>query len=543
MGFRLVDVLRWMKRRSRPANISGFPIKFPFGLMGGDMTKISRRLLCASLVVALGACTPAPETLFSEGEAAFQTHDYRTAWIQISEGLKQQPDNAEMQVLLVRAFLKLGEGERAALGIEAMSPELRSQKAVRLLQAEADVMRGRFDQALAALADIDSAAADRLSALAYIGKGEIASAVDRFEAGMKREESSALLLATYARFEFMRGNWNRADDLSAKALKLEPRLIEGMLVRADLFERRNELAESLAMFEDVLRIHAANFDARLGQARVLAAMGKGQDALAIAQDLQAEEPDSVAVATVRAAVAAQKNDWASVRSILQPFESGLATQADAAILYSEALTELGLPGQAIIYLAPLFEQQPGWRNLRVTYARALSENAETEKALAILRPLAERPDAAPDELRLATSIAEAAGDPDAARFERRIGSTAPEWVGGQIARADRALRNRQWAQAEEAYLAIVGQLGPSNAMVLNNLAFAQGELGKSKEALASALAAVELAPSNASILDTAGSLLIANGQRDRGIKLLQKAASIAPENPVIKRHLAEAGAT
>lgn len=507
------------------------------------MKKISRRLLCALLVMSLGACTPAPEALFAEGEAAFQAHDYRTARIKISEALKQQPENQAMQVLLVRTFLKLRDGERAQLSIQSMSPELRSQPAVKLLQAETDVVRGRFDQALAGLNGIDNAAADRLSALAHIGKGDIASAVARFEAGMKRKDASALLLATYARFEFMRGNWNRADDLSAKALKLEPELIDGMLVRADLLERRNELAESRAMFKNVLRIHAANFDARLGHARVLAAMGKGKEALEIAQDLQDEEPNSVAVAAVRASVAAQQKDWASVRSILQPFESGLAKQGDAAFLYGEALIQLGLPGQAVTYLGPLFERQPGWRKLRVIYARALSESGESGKALAVIRPLAERPDAAPDEIRIATRIAAVASDPDAARFERRIGKPAPEWVGGQIARADRALRNRQWAQAEEAYLDIIKQLGPTNAMVLNNLAFAQGELRKPKEALASALAAVELAPSNASILDTAGSLLIANGQRERGIKLLRKAASIAPENAVIKRHLAEAGAT
>lgn len=507
------------------------------------MTKISRRLLCASLVVALGACTPAPETLFAEGEAAFQVHDYRTARIQLSEGLKQQPDNQAMQVLLVRTFLKLGEGERADLSLRELPPEVRGQQAVRLLQAETDVLLGRFDQALAGLSGIERAAADRLSALAHIGKGEIASAVERFEAGAKREEASALLLATYARFEFMRSNWNKADDLSTAALKLDPQLIEGMLVRADLLERRNELAESRAVFQKVLRIHSANFDARLGHARVLAAMGEGREALEIAQGLQAEEPDSVAVASVRAAVAAQKKDWASVRSVLQPYESGLPTQADAAFLYGEALVELGLPGQAVIHLGPLFERQPGWRKLRVTYAHALNENAEPEKALALMRPLAERPDAAPRELRLATSIAQRAGDPDADRFEKRIGRATPEWVGGQIALADRALRNRQWAQAEEAYLDIIAQLGPSNAMVLNNLAFAQGELGKSDEALNSALAAVELAPTNASILDTAGALLIANGQRERGITLLRKAVSIAPDNAVIKRHLAEAGAT
>lgn len=507
------------------------------------MKHTSRRLLCAMLVVSLGACTPTPETLFAEGEAAFEAHDYRTAWLQISEGLKQQPDNPDMQILLVRALLKLGQGERADLAIKKLSPQLRAEPAVKLLQAEADVVRGRFDEALAGLEGIDNADADRLSALAFIGKGDIAKAVERFEAGMKREDASALLLASYARFEFMRGNWNRADDLSAAALKRDPDLIEALLVRGDLLERRNELAASRAVFEKALSTHPTNFDARLGHARVLAAMGEGEKALEIVLALQEDEPDSVEVANIRAVVAAQKKDWTAVRAILQPFERRMPAQPGAALLYSEALVELGLPGQAVNILSPQFERQPGWRKLRVTLARALSESGEPQKALAIMRPLAERPDASPGELRLATRIAKSAGDPGAARFEKRAGQAAPEWVGGQIAVADRALRNRQWEVAEEAYLDIVERLGPSNAMVLNNLAYAQGELGKSKEALASALAAVKLAPTNASVLDTAGTLLIANGERERGITMLRKAASIAPDNAAIKRHLAEAGAT
>ncbi len=507
------------------------------------MKKTAHCFLSLSLVLALGACAPAPETLFAEGEAAFQAHDYRTARIQIAAGLQQQPNNPEMQVLLVRSFLKLGDGERANLSIQDMPPELRAQELVKLLQAEADVLRGQFDSALVVLNDLDSASADRLRALAHIGKGDIASAEESLEAGMNREDTSAQLLATYARFEFERGKWNRADELSADALEVEPQLIDGILVRAELLERRNELPDSLAAFQSALRIHPSNFEAQLGNARVLAAMGMGEQALEIAKDMQSEAPNSVAVATVRAGVAAQEDDWETVRSILQSFENDLAAQPDAAIHYAEALIELGLPGQAVIYLAPQFERQPSWRTLRVLYARALSENGEPQEAFEIMRPLAERPDAAPEELRLATRIAEDAGDPDAARFNQRIGTPTPEWVGGQIAQADRALRNRQWVQAEEAYLEIIERLGSNNAMVLNNLAFVQGELGKQNEALASALAAVELAPSNASILDTAGSLLVANGQRERGIEMLRKAATIAPDNQTIKRHLAEAGAT
>lgn len=502
-----------------------------------------RLILAASLALGLTACTPAPETLFAEGRQAFEAHDYRTAWIQIEEGLKQQPGNAEMQLLLVSTFLKLGEGERADLRLAALPADLRATPRVKLLQAEADILRGQHDAALSGLSGIDSAAADRLAALALIGKGDIAGAQARFEAGMKRPEPDAPLLASYARFAFERGDWNRADDLVTRALQGDPRLVDAMLVRAELLERRNQLPESRAAFEAVRKLHDGNFDARLGQARVMAAMGMKDEALALAEALKAEEPKSAAVAAIPAQVAAQAKDWKTVRSTLQVFEKDLPALPRPAALYGEALVELGLPAQALTYLEPHFERQPGWRSLRVLYARALEGSGEKQRAWGVIRPLVDRPDATPDELRLAARIAQGAGDPNAARFAKRIDKPAPEWVGGQLAVADKALRNQQWAQAEEAYLAIVKRLGPSNGMVLNNLAFAQGKLGKSQEALKNALLAVELEPANASVLDTAGALLVANGKREQGLAMLRKAASIAPGNAAIKRHLAEAEAT
>lgn len=508
-----------------------------------DMMTSPRFVIFASLALGLSACTPTPETLFAEGEQAFRANDYNTAWIQIEQGLKQQPGNSEMKMLLLSTFLKLGEGERANMLLQALPADLRTTARVRLLQGEADILRGKFDAALASLAEIDSAEADRLAALAYIGKGDIAQAAARFEAGLKRKEPSAPLLASYARFAFERGEWNRADDLVSQSLRHDPRLIDGMLLRAELHERRNQMPESLAAFRAVRKLHADNFNARLGEARVMAAMGLRDDALALAKALQDEAPKSAAVAGVRAEVAAQAKDWKSVRSTLQVFEKEMIKHPKAAVLYAEALIELGLPAQAVTYLAPQYERQPGWRKLRVLYSRALNDSGEKKLALAVLQPLADRPDAAPDELRLATAIAKGAGDPVAARLEQRIDKTAPEWVGGQIAVADKALRNSQWAQAERAYLAIVKELGPSNGMVLNNLAYAQDKLGKSQHALKNALAAVKLEPANAAILDTAGVLLVANGERERGIVMLRKAAGIAPANAAIKRHLAEAEAT
>lgn len=117
---------------------------------------------------------------------------------------------------------------------------------------------------------------------------------------------------------------------------------------------------------------------------------------------------------------------------------------------------------------------------------------------------------------------------------------SPEWIGGEMAKADRALRNRQWQDAESLYESILSRTRGQNAMILNNLAYAKQQLGKDEEALDMALRAVKLEPDNASILDTAGWMLVQAGSKARGLEMLKRAAKLDPGNRTIARHLGQA---
>ena len=254
----------------------------------------------APLALAIAACTPPASELFADGEAAYENLDYRAAQLSLGAGLDQEPDNAAMQELLTRALLKLGNGEGAAARIEAMDEQLRSSERIRVLQGEADVLRTRFDRAMEAVDGLESGAADRVRALAHIGKGELALALESFEAGAAREPADADLLAAFARFEFERGRWNESEALAKRALETAPRTIEAMLVEADLKARRNQIPEALAAYREILGLQDSNFNAGLGEARALAALGEEKAALERAVVLQKAAPKSAAVAAISA---------------------------------------------------------------------------------------------------------------------------------------------------------------------------------------------------------------------------------------------------
>jgi len=83
------------------------------------------------------------------------------------------------------------------------------------------------------------------------------------------------------------------------------------------------------------------------------------------------------------------------------------------------------------------------------------------------------------------------------------------------------------------------EIQPNNAAMLNNLAWAAGQL-KDPKAVEYAERANELAPGVPALLDTLGVLLLEKGDTTRGVDVLQKAAAGAPHDPAIRLHLAQA---
>ncbi len=75
--------------------------------------------------------------------------------------------------------------------------------------------------------------------------------------------------------------------------------------------------------------------------------------------------------------------------------------------------------------------------------------------------------------------------------------------------------------------------------MLNNLAWRYFEKGDPR-AEALARDAHRQAPTNGAIADTLGWILVRKGAHDEGIRLLREAASLAPDEPEIQLHLAEA---
>lgn len=92
------------------------------------------------------------------------------------------------------------------------------------------------------------------------------------------------------------------------------------------------------------------------------------------------------------------------------------------------------------------------------------------------------------------------------------------------------------AAARHYQVLLKGQ--PNNPIVLNNLAWALGQL-KDPKALDYAEKANQIAPDQPAIMETLGSLLADKGEMNRAQDILLKAVGLAPESGAVKLSLAK----
>ena len=102
---------------------------------------------------------------------------------------------------------------------------------------------------------------------------------------------------------------------------------------------------------------------------------------------------------------------------------------------------------------------------------------------------------------------------------------------------DLAVSQKNYSQGVTYYQSALG-LQPNNALILNNLAWASGQM-KSPKALEYAEKANQLAPNQPAFMDTLATLLAEKGETEKAIQMLRKALAAAPQASAIQLNLAK----
>lgn len=180
------------------------------------------------------------------------------------------------------------------------------------------------------------------------------------------------------------------------------------------------------------------------------------------------------------------------------------------------------PKESIGYVleGDVYASQKNWPEAAAVYRKGLSQMPSTVLAT-----------------RLYSVLSDGTSN-DSERFAAGWLKDHPKDNGFRLYLAEQAAEKKDYAGAAQQYRKLL-DAQPNNATMLNNLAWAEGQL-KNPKAVELAESANKLAPNEPAIMDTLGVLLVDSGNTTRGLEMLQKASAMAPQAGSIRLNLAKA---
>lgn len=498
-----------------------------------------RKVLAGICALALAACSGPAQPNLRQAERAFTSHNYAAARLQLLALLDSHPDDRAARLLLVKTLVALGDGEGAGNAIRKLASPIGASGELAELSAEASLLRRQPDEALATLTATHSVEAGRLRGLAALQKGEVAGAVGHFDKAVAAG-GNARLFADYGRLHMVSGRIAAALAMVGRANRIAPDDIDTLLIEGELAGRRGDRVRALDRYVQAVQLYPTSVAALVGQANVLADLGRVDQLQQIMTRLAVAAPYNTMVIALQARAAAAQGDWVHVKDIVQRAEAKFPSTDPTRALYAEALLRLEHADLALAQIAPLARAFPHNRAVTRLNGEALLASGDAETAMIALKPLADHTAPNPADLKLMIQAARRAEDPSASHYERMLRQQQTQALLGEFRKGDAAVRARDWAAAANVYNRILGATGEPSLVALNNMAYAQLMLGRADQALIFAKHAMAVAPSNPSVLDTMGWVMFKAGGDVKVAKgFLARALRLAPTNKAIRAHVIE----
>ncbi|MFM2371185.1 MAG: hypothetical protein RIS85_907 [Pseudomonadota bacterium] len=502
---------------------------------------MKKRMLILPVLLLASACGEDAADRIARAKQEIAAMELGAAKVDLAAALAEKGDDPALLRMLADVQLRLGDGD----GAEATANRLERAgvKGAELarIRAEAAVLRGRADDALALLGNDPSPAAWRVRAAARTVLKDPAGALDALRKGVAAG-ADPLLLRDYARFLIDAQDLDGASAQVAALLKVQPDGFDGLMLSADIASRRGRMADAHALLEKAGKAFPRVPDPWIAQANAYDMDGKLDQAIAMTDKAAAIAPDDARVVDLKVQFAAMKGDWEKVRSVLAKKESTLDPLSPNGLTYAEAMLRLGHPEQARAMFQRALTRSPNNPYSRLMLAEAQLATGDGATAYATVKPLSDSVMAGPRELELAEKAARAMGSADADGLKARLASAKAGAAQDLSRKGLAALSAEDWSGAIAAY-GQLAQLG-EDAEVLKRLALALSHAGRTGEAIAAADRARALRPEDPDTVYMAGYVRAAGG-RDRAmaLNLLKQASEAAPDNVLFRRSLARFSAS
>ncbi len=424
---------------------------------------------------------------------------------------------------------------KAIDGLEKKQPDNPLVHALRgtVLVAKGDVPAGRksLEKALSIKAAYFPAAATLASLDLKDNKPD--EAKKRFEGVLAADAKNVQALLALAELKARTGG--SADEVAAqinKAVQAGPSEPGPRLALINLHLANKDANKAVAVAQDAAAALPERLEILDALARAQQAAGDTGQSLAVYGRVASLMPGSPQPYLKMAEVnAAAKNKEAAIQNLRKALELKpdlLAAQRGLIMLYLDAQNvpdaqkivrevKQQRPKEAIGFLfeGDIAASRKAWPDAVAAYRAGLKQAPSTELAV-----------------KLYAALYAGGNGPEAEKFATGWLADRAQDGGFRLAMAEAATARKDFSTAVKHYQVLL-QAQPNNPVVLNNVAWALGQL-KDPRALDYAEKALRLAPNQPAIMETVATLLAEKGDTARALELLQKATTLAPASGELK---------
>ncbi len=518
-----------------------------------------------------------PQLLALAGASSMQARDFSSATDYFQKASMVAPQDIAIRTALGQSKLGQGDGSGAVAELEkAVSLEQKGGKASNALILTY-LQQKQYDKALAMVEALEkeqpkNAELLHLKGGIYLAKQDAAKARAVYEQALAINATYFPASASLARLDMLDKKPDAAKKRFETLLASDKKNVQAMIALGNLAQMQKQNDEATKWFE---RAHSENPDAVQPAAQLAlhyVRTGQKQKALTLAQKLQTANPTAADALELLAQMRLANDDKSGALEGYEKLAVLMPSSAAVHVRIAAIHVAMNKPAQAADALKKALSLQPDFLEAQVALAGVEQARGNHEQALSIARNIQKQHEKSPAGYMLEGELLMAQQKPAQAAksYERAyaLNKTSQHAIklhaalrnGGREKEADAHIA--QWLQEHptdlmtHAYIAQVYltkgqnkqairhyetilQHEPKDVRAMNNLAWAYQQ-EKDGRALQLAEKAYAAEGSNPSILDTLGWILVERGELARGVDLLQKAVSLAPDAAEIRYHLAQA---
>lgn len=518
-----------------------------------------------------------PQLLSLAGESYMRAREFDKAEQVLAKASEMSPGSPMIRTALGMSKLAQGENAGGIAELEAASKMDANNAQPGIVLVMTQMRMRQYDKALESVNKLEKEKPNdvtikTLKGNVLMGKGDLAQAREAFEAAHKIDPRFFPAVANLAQIDVIEKKPDAAKSRLEAFLETDKQNIQVMGVLANLAMSQGHKEEATSWLEKAANLRPNEIPPQLQLGMQYLRTGDKDKASKLAQSLVIAHPTSPEVLDFMAQSQLANNDKAGA---LETYRKLAGVQPNSALAqYRIATVQMAMHDEAgsVDSLKRALSLKPDYLDAQLALAAVDARKGNAAGALDIAHQIQKQQPKSPvgyalegdvqmmqkkpaqavqpydQALKLSNSgmmavkVAEAL---DASGRGKDADARIADWLkahpqdnGVRLQYATSKMAKHDYKAAIAGFEDILKQ-DPNNVAALNNMALACQQAHDSR-AMEYAEKALKLAPDNPAVLDTAGSILVANGDTARGLGYLQKAAAAAPNSPNIRYNLAVA---